>query len=176
MNDFGVFLKELRGERSLREMEKITGLSHTYLSSLEKGKDPRSGNERKPSPEVLKKIARTLNVNYSTLMEKAGYADEQDELEQISFFKLNEFKLKRYVRIEDFLEDPKRKFSINGHILTKEEIQNLISSFKGKTINYPTDEEIEKEYEEIITTKINNKERIENGDAFFIVDENYDID
>lgn len=83
MNDFGVFLRELRGKRSLREMEKITGLSHTYLSSLEKGKDPRSGNERKPSPEVLKKIAQTLDVDYSTLMEKAGYANKKDELEEL---------------------------------------------------------------------------------------------
>lgn len=73
MSNFGDYLKELRGNRSLREMEKITGLSHTYLSSLEKGYDPRSKKERKPTPETLKKLADTLNVSYFELMEKADY-------------------------------------------------------------------------------------------------------
>lgn len=73
MNEFGEYLRELRGDRSLREMERITGLSHTYLSTLEKGVDPRSGKERKPTPETLKKISETLNVPYEELMKKAGY-------------------------------------------------------------------------------------------------------
>lgn len=70
---FGDYLKELRGNRSLREMEKITGISHTYLSTLEKGYDPRSGKERKPTPETLKKLSESLNVPYEDLMRKAGY-------------------------------------------------------------------------------------------------------
>lgn len=73
MNDFGKYLKELRGNRSLREMERITGLSHTYLSTLEKGMDPRSGKERKPTPETLKKLSETLEVSYIQLMKRAGY-------------------------------------------------------------------------------------------------------
>lgn len=76
MPDFGDYLKELRGKRSLREMEKVTGLSHTYLSSLEKGFDPRSQKERKPTPETLKKLSTSLNVSYDDLMLKAGYIDE----------------------------------------------------------------------------------------------------
>lgn len=76
MPDFGDYLKELRGKRSLREMEKVTGLSHTYLSSLEKGYDPRSKKERKPTPETLRKLSNTLDVPYDHLMQKAGYIDE----------------------------------------------------------------------------------------------------
>ncbi len=82
MNDFGKYLKEIRGNKSLREMERITGLSHTYLSTLEKGIDPRSGKERKPTPEILKKLSETLDINYTELMEKAGYIDEKTILEK----------------------------------------------------------------------------------------------
>lgn len=82
MNDFGKYLKELRGNKSLREMERITGLSHTYLSTLEKGIDPRSGKERKPTPEILKKLSETLDINYTELMEKAGYINEKTILEK----------------------------------------------------------------------------------------------
>ncbi|WP_328053918.1 hypothetical protein [Bacillus paramycoides] len=42
MADLGLYLKKLRGKRSLRELAKATGISHTYLSTLEKGFDPRS--------------------------------------------------------------------------------------------------------------------------------------
>ncbi len=82
MNDFGKYLKELRGNKSLREMERITGLSHTYLSTLEKGIDPRSGKERKPTPEILKKLSETLDINYTELMERAGYINEKTILEK----------------------------------------------------------------------------------------------
>lgn len=59
-------------------MERITGLSHTYLSTLEKGFDPRSKKPRHPTPEVLKKIADTLEESdYELLFEKAGYLYDQ---------------------------------------------------------------------------------------------------
>ncbi|WP_100400609.1 helix-turn-helix domain-containing protein [Bacillus sp. FJAT-44742] len=73
MNDFGNYLKELRGERSLRDVQKGTGISHTYLSTLEKGFDPRTKKQRKPTPETLKKLASYYDISYTTLLEKAGY-------------------------------------------------------------------------------------------------------
>lgn len=78
MSEFGKYLKELRGDKSFREMERITGLSHTYLSTLEKGVDPRSGKERKPTPDVIRKIAETLGENYFKLMKIAGYMNQAD--------------------------------------------------------------------------------------------------
>lgn len=80
MNGFGEYLKDLRGDRSLREMERITGLSHTYLSTLEKGVDPRSGKGRKPTPEILNKLSETLDVDYFELMQKAGYIEENNKV------------------------------------------------------------------------------------------------
>lgn len=75
---FSIYLRELRGKRSLREMERITGLSHTYLSTLEKGFDPRTGKERNPTPEVLRTLSEALNVNYVELLIKAGYLSVED--------------------------------------------------------------------------------------------------
>lgn len=75
MNELGNYLKELRGKRSLREVQKGTGISHTYLSTLEKGYDPRTKKERKPTPEVLRKLALYYEVPYVVLMTKARYVD-----------------------------------------------------------------------------------------------------
>ncbi|WGU95123.1 helix-turn-helix transcriptional regulator [Paenibacillus dendritiformis] len=73
--NIGKILKELRGKRSLREIERESGVSHTYLSSLEKGRDPRTGKERKPTPDTLKKLAHVYSVPYEWLMSAAGYMD-----------------------------------------------------------------------------------------------------
>lgn len=69
----GELLKDVRGQRSLRDMERITGLSHTYLSSLEKGVDPRNNSVRLPSLETLKMLSETLNIEFSILMESVGF-------------------------------------------------------------------------------------------------------
>lgn len=74
----GKILKELRGKRSLREIERESGVSHTYLSSLEKGRDPRTGKERKPTPDTLKKLAHVYSVPYERLMSAAGYMELEE--------------------------------------------------------------------------------------------------
>lgn len=111
MNEFGEYLRELRGDRSLREMERITGLSHTYLSTLEKGVDPRSGKERKPTPETLKKLSETLNVPYEELMERAGYIDEDDALTSIAISRAKElFNKMRYENELNKINEKIQKF------------------------------------------------------------------
>lgn len=72
MNEFGKKIKELRGNQSLREAAKNIGISHTYLDSLEKGFDPRSGKERKPTSEIVGKLANYYNYSYFDLMKLAG--------------------------------------------------------------------------------------------------------
>lgn len=72
MNEFGEKIKELRGNQSLREAAKNIGISHTYLDSLEKGFDPRSGKERKPTSEIIGKLANYYNYSYFDLMKLAG--------------------------------------------------------------------------------------------------------
>lgn len=76
MADIGTILKELRGSMSLREASKQIGISHTYLDTLEKGYDKRSGKPIKPTPETLKLIAKAYNYPYRELMILAGYIDD----------------------------------------------------------------------------------------------------
>lgn len=76
MEELGPYLRRLRGNMSLRYVQKSTGISHTYLSTLEKGYDPRTKKERKPTPEVLKKLARFYDLPYHRFLEVAGYIDE----------------------------------------------------------------------------------------------------
>ena len=74
----GAHIKVLRGKRSLREMERLTGVSHTYLMRVEGGKDNRSGNPIIPTPETLRKIAESTGENYIHLMLVAGHLMERD--------------------------------------------------------------------------------------------------
>lgn len=83
MDDFGKYLKKLRGKDSIRETAKKVGISHTYLSTLEKGYDPRTNKERKPSIDILRKLSKFYDVNYLEMLTRAGYIDEnttQDDL------------------------------------------------------------------------------------------------
>ncbi|MGW7932190.1 helix-turn-helix domain-containing protein [Staphylococcus xylosus] len=73
MNEFGNKIKQLRGSQSLRTASKNIGISHTYLDSLEKGFDPRSGKERKPTEEVIEKIAKYYDYPFLRLMRLAGF-------------------------------------------------------------------------------------------------------
>jgi transcriptional regulator with XRE-family HTH domain len=65
----GGLLKELReaNKLTLREMEKLTGISNAYLSQVE------NGQIKKPSPNYLFKISEVLNYPYESLMERAGH-------------------------------------------------------------------------------------------------------
>jgi len=69
--ELGALLADLRAARglSLREVEEVTGkaVSNAYLSQLEHGKIKR------PSPNVLHRLADVYAVPYEALMERAGY-------------------------------------------------------------------------------------------------------
>jgi transcriptional regulator with XRE-family HTH domain len=52
---------------TLRDVERVTGVSNAYLSQLETGKI------KAPSPNVLHKLAVLYEVPYSALMDEAGY-------------------------------------------------------------------------------------------------------
>lgn len=78
MNELGKYLKQLREEKkkSIRKASEEIGISHTYLDSLEKGYDPRTNKERKPTPDILKKAAAYYDIPYITLLRIAGYFGE----------------------------------------------------------------------------------------------------
>ena len=70
-SSFGIFLKTLResSKLTLRDVERASNgtVSNPYLSQLENGKI------KKPSPNILHKLAEIYGSPYATLMERAGY-------------------------------------------------------------------------------------------------------
>lgn len=75
MKSLGEYLKELRGNESLRDASKRIGISHTYLDTIEKGYDKRSGKHVNPTPETLKLISNAYKCDYGYLMNIAGYLE-----------------------------------------------------------------------------------------------------
>lgn len=78
MNKLNELLKSKRKEMklSLRDASKLIGISHSYLSTLEKGIDPRSNTPIKPTPSTLKLISEAYNISYTKLMELSGYIED----------------------------------------------------------------------------------------------------
>jgi len=57
---------------SLRHLAKMTSVSDSYLSQVERGL-------YEPSPEVLKSIAEALNIPVNGLYERLGWLDDDSE-------------------------------------------------------------------------------------------------
>jgi HTH-type transcriptional regulator, competence development regulator len=69
LQKLGSFLASARNAvgKTLRAVERDTGISNAYLSQLENGKI------KTPSPQTLHKLALTYSVSYELLMELAGF-------------------------------------------------------------------------------------------------------
>lgn len=85
MSDVGKLIRKLRGKMSLREASQKIGISHTYLDTIEKGHDKRSGKPVNPSPETLRMIAEAYDYPYVKLLRNAGYIDDIDQQEDEDF-------------------------------------------------------------------------------------------
>lgn len=59
-----IFNERIARGWSLRDASARIGISHTYLSSIEKEYDPRSGNPVTPSPDSLLKICNAYGIPY----------------------------------------------------------------------------------------------------------------
>ena len=70
--ELGPMLRRLRGGTSLREIQRLTGISNSYLSQIEKG-------ERRPGPRVLRRLAALYGVGVQPLLLKAGFLESEGE-------------------------------------------------------------------------------------------------
>lgn len=70
--ELGPMLRRLRGGMSLREIQRLTGISNSYLSQIEKG-------ERRPGPRVLRRLAALYGVGVQPLLQKAGFLEAEGE-------------------------------------------------------------------------------------------------
>lgn len=81
-SEIGKFLKELRGEMSLREAGERSGISHTYIRAIEQNKRPGSNTPINPTPETLKRLAKAYNYDYDELLKVAGYIDNNNTVDK----------------------------------------------------------------------------------------------
>lgn len=72
-NDLGEFIREQRrsGQLSLRKLSELAGISNPYLSQVERGL-------RRPSADILQRIAKALEISSETLYVRAGMLDQPD--------------------------------------------------------------------------------------------------
>ena len=70
--EIGPLLRWLRGETSLREVRRLTGISNSYLSEIERG-------ARRPGTNLLKRLAVLYSVDVRDLIERAGYLDNEGQ-------------------------------------------------------------------------------------------------
>lgn len=74
LHDLGAFIRDRRRDArlSLRKLSELAGISNPYLSQIERGL-------RKPSAQILQRIAHALRISAETLYVRAGFLEERDE-------------------------------------------------------------------------------------------------
>lgn len=175
---FGEHINKIRVNKnlSLREAAKRSDISHPYLSQLETGKN------KNPTPNIIRKLSKGLNVSYNDLMQAAGYGGKENPIPSDSFFDLfqiknieeelndrglfnsiEEYKELEYPDIEHFLNEKevyydKKRLNVDDKVMAKNILDTL---FKDLEVNYPSHERIEKEYDKKIKTLEILKKRIE---------------
>ena len=68
----GQMLRRLRGDMSLRGVQRLSGISNAYLSKIEKGL-------QHPGPKLLRRLAALYGVGVEELFRKAGYLESDRE-------------------------------------------------------------------------------------------------
>lgn len=80
LGELGSFIRDQRrsaGAMSLRKLSELSDISNPYLSQIERGL-------RKPSAEILQKIAKALDISAETLYVRAGILDEKPDHDLVS--------------------------------------------------------------------------------------------
>ncbi len=123
--EIGPLLRRLRGQIGLREAGRRTGISSSYLSQLERG-------ERRPGPNVLRRLASLYGVEVHQLLKAAGFMDDpnlpprKDDPREVE-------RAYRYV-----LEDPRFQVGTRPSgpmsVETKRFIVEMYEQFTGKRI------------------------------------------
>ncbi len=99
MKKFGDTIRSLRiaQELGLRETAMVVGISPTYLSRIERGK------ESPPRPDIIKNLAKVLAADPDVLFRISASSDPDD----LAYLKSQPVTLKvlRYLRDEQFTAD-----------------------------------------------------------------------
>ncbi len=126
---FSEFLRETYEKssiNSIRELARRAEMDHSYLSLIIKGEKPKP-----PSPEIINKLAKALNVDYNKMMLMAGYIKpeikENFYHEFLSFYSMfNEIDNKLKKLNFDYIKAIDKAIEKN---VTPEELINLIEDY-----------------------------------------------
>ncbi|GLC88217.1 helix-turn-helix domain-containing protein [Lysinibacillus piscis] len=150
IDNFGDVISNARKEKklTLREAAKQIGISHPYLSQLEKNKN------KKPSLEILYKIAYELNISFAYLILLSeidiGYTANQFTKEALEFIKErknNDFQMQQeFPHDLNVKENPLIALDTFNYLETAEELkesirQNLLKGALKNLSNYKLEEE-----------------------------------
>lgn len=71
MRDLGLYIRQQRAgaDMSIRELARMAGVSNPYLSQIERGL-------RRPSADILRQIAKALEISAEALFVQAGILEE----------------------------------------------------------------------------------------------------
>jgi transcriptional regulator with XRE-family HTH domain len=129
MKNLQEFLIQKRKELklSLRDAAKLIGMSHSYLSTLEKGIDPRNNVPVKPTPETLQLISNAYGISYNYLMELAGYITTNTNT--IHLNRKDERDIEKAT--ERFLAGLEGGAMLNGEILDEEDLELFKQAVKN---------------------------------------------
>ncbi|AVX31847.1 Transcriptional regulator, contains XRE-family HTH domain [Carboxydocella thermautotrophica] len=128
MDKLGEYIRNKRKERglSLRECARMCDISHSYLDSLEKGKDPRTNKPVSPTIDTLKKISKGLGVPINELLEAADIKTDPnhcpDEMEAIEECPPSDLDLEKILLESNVM--------FNGEPLDEEDKQDIIEFLK----------------------------------------------
>lgn len=118
--------KELK--LSLRNAAELIGISHSYLSTLEKGTDARNNTPVKPTPETLQLISKAYGISYEHLMKLTGYLIEDTAKPSELSEKEEKDVEKRIDKLkQDFYENGEG-FMLSGEPLSQEAMESILEA------------------------------------------------
>lgn len=97
LGNFIAFCREEKG-LSQRQLALYADISNTELHRIE------TAQRQKPSPKILEKLSKILDIEYETLLQYAGYLDLQDGLEQSPNLNYNSLSTEERNFILDYLQ------------------------------------------------------------------------
>lgn len=122
MKSIGEFIKKKRveGGLSLRDFASLCGLSHSYIDSLEKGFDPRTGKPLSPTMDTLEKITKGLSMSLDEFLKLTGFIGNQSNKDiTIAANKLINPAILNYVQIGDKIKKAREELVLSQAELAK---------------------------------------------------------
>ncbi len=112
-NSIGYYIRQLRKKKNMtiNQLAMYSGVSSAHISRIER-------DLRKPSPDILKKLAKPLRINYEKLLIVSGYINP----EEYSVGSSSDLKLLEEIKTNEYLNNLVREATK----MKKEDLKKLL--------------------------------------------------